>query len=237
MSKGSARLLLPVLAGVLVLLGPGTASPQPRPASGPSSGPDCWEVRLLVSVRGEYSLSDRARKAGSGPVVGEYSFQARWEGRLEPDGDDFLLVHLKTDVLEWRLREKAGPQGRETHLEAPGSSAPELYLNYVLRDANSIEFDFGLEGLISVPLHDFPDKVRLLLPRSPARPDGIPGDHYDDFVFKGTNRIVLPATDLARRKPERDFSWEWERVIRLADPRFGFTHRHAVEAVVVLAAR
>lgn len=244
MAKGSARLFLPVLAGLLAVLGGGKASPPPGPASGPSPGPAWWEVRLLVTVRGEY----KSWEAGGGPkrpaVAGDYSYRARWEGRLEPDGDDFLLVHIKTEVLEWRLGEKAGPPGHETRLEAPPASAPELRLDYVLRDGRSLEFSVGLDGCIGLPLHGHPGKVSLLLPRSASRPDSLAGgDRYDEFLTAGSNSIVLPETDLARRRPVRSFAWKWERGVQgpafrpgLADGA-GFSDAHSVEAVVTLAAR
>jgi hypothetical protein len=176
-------------------------------------------------------------------VAWDYSYRASWEGRLEPDGDDFLLVHLKTEVLEWRLREKAGPPGEETKLEALPASAPELRLDYVLREGRSLEFSVGLDGCIELPLHGLPGKVSLLLPRSASRPDGLVGDHYDDFLTAGSNRIVLPDTDLARRRPVRSFAWKWERgvLVPASRPglaeRAGFNDAHSVEAVVTLAAR
>ena len=243
MAKGSARRFLPVLAGLLALLGGGKASPPPGAAAGLSPGPAWWEVRLLVTVRGEY----RSWEAGGGSrrpaVAGDYFYRASWEGRLEPDGDDFLLVHLKTEVLEWRLGEKAGPPGHETRLEAPPASAPELRLDYVLRKGRSLEFSVGLDGCIDLPLHGLPGKISLLLPRSASRPDGLAGDRYSDFLTVGSNSIVLPATDLARRKPVRSFAWKWERGVLgpasrpgLADGA-GFSDAHSVETVVTLAAR
>ena len=243
MAKGSARRFLPILAGLLALLGGGKASPPPGPAAGPSPGPAWWEVRLVVTVRGEY----RSWEAGGAPrrpaVAGDYSYRARWEGRLEPDGDDFLLVHIRTEVLEWRLGEKAGPPGHETRLEAPPASAPELRLNYVLREGRSLEFSIGLDGNLALPLHGHPGRVPLLLPRSASRPDGADGDRYDDFLTAGSNSIVLPETDLARRRPERSFSWKWERGVLGPPSRpgledgAGFSDAHSVEAVVTLAAR
>ncbi len=243
MVKGSAGRFLPVLAGLLALLAGGKASPAPGPAPGPSAGPAWWEVRLLVTVRGQY----KSWEAGGAPrkpgVVGNYSYRARWEGRLEPDGDDFLLVHLKTEVLEWRLGEKAGLPGEETRLEAPPASAPELRLNYVLREGQSLELSVSLDGCIDLPLHGRPGKISLLLPRSASRPDGLAGDRYDDFLTAGSNSIVLPDTDLGRRRPVRTFSWKWERGVLgppsrpgLADGA-GWSDAHSVEAVVTLAAR
>ncbi len=234
MEKGSLRRLKGPLAGALLFLGLSLASGTASAPVRADEGPDWWEVRLLVSVKGEYRISDRAKGA---PVDGDYSFRARWVGRLEPDEDDFLLVHLKTEVLEWRLSEKAGAPGLDAHPDVPDTPAPDLRLNYILRDGRSLEFDFVLDGALSVPLHEYPVKARLDLPRSATPPDGLPGYHYDDNVFRGSNRVVIPAEDLGRRKAERSFSWEWTRAIPLADPRYRFSSRHAVEAVVGLAMR
>lgn len=237
MDNGSSRRLQGPLAGTLVCLGLflalGTASPRLRP----DENPDWWEVRLIVSVQGEYRVGARAPQAKGAPVAGEYSYRARWVGRLEPDEDDFLLVHLKTEVLEWRLSERAGAPGRETRLEIPDTPAPDLRLNYVLKEGKSLEFDFVLDGVLSVPLHNHPAKARLDLPRSATPPDGLPGHHYDDDVRRGSNRVVIPAEVLERRKAERRFAWEWERAIPLADPRYVFMSRHKAEAVVGLAIR
>ncbi len=237
MNKGSCRRLKGPLTGALLCLGLslalGTAAPGPRP----SGGPAWWNIRLIVSVEGEYGLGARAAGTGGTPVVGKYSFRARWEGRLEPDEDDFLLVHLKTEVLEWRLSERAMSPGRMTLFETTDALAPDLRLNYVLRDGKLVEFDFGLDGAVAVPVHGPPVRARLTLPRTAAPPDAFPGDRYDDGLAKGSNRVVIPAEDLSRRRAERTFSWEWETGGGPSDARYGFSDRHTVKAVVALAMR
>ncbi len=232
MRIGMAKKLLlwpaAALAAALLLAGP-----EARPGEGPSGGRAWWEVRVLVTAEGDYSV-----RGGRAPVRGEYAWRACWEGRLEPDGDDFLLIHLKTEVLDWRLRETSGPAGRESVLEAPAARAPDLRLSYVLKDDGEIEFVFETGGF-PVPLHESALAVELELPRSPGRPAGPPGQGYGDFVRRGSSRVVIPESDLLERAAERSFSWEWQRGKRhLRQGRaFFVTQGHAVETVVSLVAR
>jgi len=218
------------LAGALLVLGLLAVPPLSRPASGPA----WWEVRLTIKVKGEYAISVMGRGT---PASGEYTCLALWEGRLEPDGDDFLLVHLKSEILDWGLKEKSGPAGGATLLEAPGTPRPALRLNYVLRDGRDVKFDFDLEG-IPVPFHASPFKVPLELPRSAGRSADIPGQGYDDFIRLGSNRIVLPAAELGRQTAERTFSWEWRRgKWMIKDSRAVLVAQsHSVEAVIALVA-
>jgi hypothetical protein len=196
--------------------------------SGPAPPPAWWEVRLTVALKGEYSV-----KCQSGPVSGEYAGRIRWEGRLDPDGDDFLLVHIRTEVLEWSLRERSGQGETASLLEAPQASSPALHLNYVLREANELGFYFEIEGT-SVPVHERALKFPLEMPRSAglggAKPD------YSDFIQSGSNRIMLPDADLKRRRPERPFAWTWGRVERIDVDSVTFVviQSHSAEAVVAL---
>ncbi|OGD12157.1 MAG: hypothetical protein A2W20_00650 [Candidatus Aminicenantes bacterium RBG_16_66_30] len=218
--KGFRRGLRSLVAGALLLAGLALAGPAPPPA--------WWEVRLTVAVKGTYSLRGEAI-----PLSGEYAGLITWEGRLEPDGDDFILVHIRSEALEWSLREKAGQGGAVSVLDAPDTSRPRLRLNYVLREDAEVALDFEFEGT-TVPLHKRSIKIPLEMPRS-ARPAGItPG--YRDFVLSGSNRIVLPASDLERPRPERTFAWTWRRVERLdKDSRtFVAIQGHSAEAVVAL---
>jgi hypothetical protein len=228
MRKGSCRRLSAPLAGVLLVLGLPAAFPLTRP----SSGPAWWEVRLTVAVKGEYSLED-----GNEPITGEYACRARWEGRLEPEGDDFLLVHLKTEILDWSLKEKAGPRGRENVLETPDGPRPLLHLNYVLKDGQKIEFDFDLQG-VPIPLHASPLELFLELPNSTGPGEAFPERGYGDFVHRGSNRIVVQAADLERRTRQRKFSWEWrhERRLVVGYRDVMFTQSHAAESLVSLVA-
>jgi hypothetical protein len=194
-----------------------------RAAASPGGQGPWWEVRLSVETRGTYAVH------GDGPAVkGEYTLRARWEGRLEPDAEDFLLVRLKTELLEWRLRESSGPSGREAVREAPSSPQPVLRLVYVLKDGHDVEFAFEFDGL-DVPLRPSSVSIPLELPRSAGRA-------YGDFVHNGSNRVVVPESDLADKARERRFSWEWqsdEQIIRKGRVYF-VAQAHTAEASVVL---
>jgi hypothetical protein len=212
------------LARVLVIGALAAAPVLSRPASAPS----WWEIRLAVTAKGAYGL-----RGGGALLSGEYTFRARFEGRLNPDGDDFLLVHLKSETLEWSLRESAGQGEAESVLEAPGTPPPVLRLNYVLKEKDEIELDFEIEST-TVPLHGHPLEVPLEMPRSTGRVGDKPG--YGDFILSGSNRIVLPASDLVRRRPERTFAWSWGQTKRLdhGSQAFVATQSHSVEAAVTL---
>lgn len=235
MDKGFMRHLPGALATALLLSGlvwgqraaPAIAG-QDRPA-----GPAWWEVCLTVEARGEYTI-----KSGRAPIAGEYVCRARWKGRLEPDGEDFILVHLETDILEWRLRETAGPAGRGSVLEAPAAAKPAFRMNYVLKDGREVEFFFEL-GDVSIPLHASPLSVALDLPRSSGRKAGRPGHGYGDFVCRGSSRVAIPGSDLLDRAPERLFSWDWRREKRIdrGGRIYLVAQGHTVEAVVALTAR
>ena len=192
--------------------------------------PTWWEIRLQVEAKGRYVVS------GAGePLTGEYSCRALWLGRLEPDEDDFLLVHLRTEILEWRLREEAGPAGRATEIEAPRRPAPVLRVHYVLRDGRDVEFFFELGG-ITMPLHEAPLAFPLELPRSSGRKPREGGQAYGDFVRRGTSQVVLPESDFARPGPPRRFSWDWRRERQLfAQGRpVTVTQDHTAETVVTV---
>jgi hypothetical protein len=235
MDKGFLRRLAGSPAWVLVLAGllHGQVQPPARSGESPAGGTASWTVRLTVAAKGEYVV-----RGAETPISGEYTCRAGWEGRLEPDGDDFLLVHIKTEILEWRLREKTGPAGHESVAEAPASPQPALRLSYVLRDGRDVEFFFELSG-ISIPLRASPLALVLELPRSSGRTPGPPGQGYGDFVCRGSSRVAVPETDFLQRIPKRTFSWDWRRERRVVkkDRIYVVAQSHTAEAVIALAAR
>jgi len=225
MKKGSARRAFGPLAGALLVL----ALPAALSFSRPSPGPSWWEVSLSMSVKGGYVI-----EGGGAPISGEFTCRAQWTGTLELDDKDFLLYHLKTDVLEWRLSEKAGlPKEESRLLVEEVSRAPKLRLNYILREGSDLRFDYEFEE-VSVPLRDSPVKEKLEFPRSSGHTAFSPGAGYESRVSRGSNRIVIPGSDLERRAAERTFSWKWQREIRIAagSGTFLMTQRHAAEAVI-----
>jgi len=204
-----------------------TGGPAPRPF--PRPGRPWWDVSLTVSVKGAYTV----RTPGS-PVTGTYAYRARWKGRLELDSaDDLLLVHLGTEVLEWRLRETREAEGPESALGPADGPAPSLRVDYLIKDGAEIEFVFRLGG-IPVPLDDPDLAVELDLPRSSSRQAGPPGHGYADDVKSGSCRVAIPQDDLRVQAPERRFAWEWsrEREAGAAARLVRIAHRHSAEAIV-----
>ena len=229
MEKGFTRRALGPFAGILLALVLGTALTFSRPSPGPS----WWEVSLSVTVKGSYVI-----EGGDAPLHGEYTCRARWAGTLELDENDFLLYNLKTEVLEWRLEEKAGPPKEESLLLAQEiSKAPHLRLNYVLREGSDLRFDCEFME-VSIPLHASSVKAKLEFPRSSGHAAFSPGAGYGSGVSRGSNRIVIPGSDLERRSAERTFSWKWQRekLITGESGTFLLTQRHTAEAVVALIA-
>lgn len=232
MNKGFLRRRAVSLAALGLLAGLAAGRlPAALPARDvPATGQAWWEVRLDVSAEGSYAV-----RGGGAPLAGQYACRARWEGRLEQDGDDFLLIHLKTEILEWRLRERSGPPGRETLVEAPAGVRPDLRMSYVLKDAREVEFVFELEG-VSIPLHASPLSVPLELPRTSGRAAGQPGLSYGDLVRRGSCRVVIPEDDLARRSRERRFSWDWgrERTVVEGGRVYVVAQDHTADVVVAV---
>jgi len=227
MEKGFFRRLSGPLAGAVL-----AACLFPGPALTAKHLSPWWKVLLEVTARGAYAVS-----GGEAPVTGDYTCRVLWEGRLEPDDEDFLLVHIRTEVLEWRLRESSGPAGREDILEAPEAPGPTVRMNYVLKDGQEVEFVFGLGG-ISIPLHASPLAIALELPRSSGRTPGGRGKAYGDFVGRGSSRVVIPESDLEQRSPKRHFSWDWrkERQYVRNGRILTVAQSHAAEAVVTVTA-
>jgi hypothetical protein len=252
MEKGSFRRLARPLLGALALacLAPVAVRPSgplqrvppdpiaPPPGFGdgtlggrPSPGSGWWDVGVVVSVKGEYAV-----RGGAVPVAGTYAFRARWTGRLELDSaGDFVLVHLGTEVLEWRLRETGRFAGRESVLEAASATKPALRMEYLIKDGREVEFVFGL-GSIGVPLHEPGLDLALELPRTSSRQPGRPGRAYGDFVCRGSCRVAVPETDFAAQAPERRFSWDWRREKALVRQgrEVTFVESHGAEAVVTV---
>lgn len=225
--KGSRRGWMAAWA-VLFFVGAAAAG-RPGP-SAPAPGPDWWEVRLTVAAKGVFAI----RGGGETPRSGEYAFRARFEGRLNPDGDDFLLVHLRTETLEWALREKPDPGGAAGSREVSGGPAPVLRLNYVLREKDVIELDFEIDGG-AVPVGAAPDHIPLELPGSAHGAAGARPGYVGD-VLTGSNRIALPASDLVRRRPERTFAWSWTgtKSVTAGGRAYMTVQSHSAEAVVGL---
>lgn len=230
MRKVPVRRPLGPLAGLLILL----ALPASLPSSRPAAGAAWWEIRLSVTVRGDYTV-----QGGGAPLTGRFACRARWEGTIERDGDDFILYRLGSETLEWDLAEKAAlPQGESLEKARETSEKPVLRLNYVLREGSGLRIDYDFRE-VSLPLHPASLTFDLEFPRSAGQGALSLASDYADFVRRGEKRLVIPASDLERPSAERTFAWEWQREKRVArDSRaLVVTQRHSAEAVVSLRAR
>jgi hypothetical protein len=229
MRKGFARRFVGPLAGLALVLG----LPAALPSSRSSPDPAWWEIRLSMTVKGEYSI-----QGGEAPLHGEFTCRARWEGSIEKDGSDFLLYRLKTEALEWSLVEKAAvPKGESLLVALETAEKPFLRLNYVLLEGSDLRFDYEFNE-VSIPLHDSLMKFDLEFPRTTRPGVASLGSGYGDFVRRGSNRVIIPDSDLERGVAERKFSWNWRREKQVAKDAktFVVTQRHTAEAIVSLRA-
>ena len=184
----------------LIVFGLVTAAPP----LGPSGKPPWWGVRFALTVRGTYVVKDPERA-----FAGDFTYKALWEGTVERDGEDFLLYHIKTDVQDWALREKATLPGSSRILtEKDVPEEPRIQLNYILRQEEDLRFDFEVKGF-QVPLGPSPEKFELVLPSS--REDSEEGAAYAASIAKGTNRIRIAEEGLEKASLEKSFAWDWKR--------------------------
>jgi len=200
MRNGKRRGIGAVLRGALPFLWffstAGVMRPLPRPT--------WWEIRLALSVRGNYAVRNLETN-----YAGEFDFRAQWEGTMEQDGEDFLLYHTRTDSPHWEIREKGSrPDSTRTMTEKETAERPRLRVNYIIRQDRELRFAFEVEG-IRIPLDSCKEKFDLVLPRSKELSGT--GAGYDDSISKGSNYIAIGDDALGRGHLERSFSWEWRR--------------------------
>jgi hypothetical protein len=190
-----------ILTGILPILALVTVGSPHRP---PQTSP-WWEVRCVLTVRGDYSVTDLDTTFN-----GEFQYKARWEGAMEQDGPDFRLFHVKIDVLTWEIGERTVPQETDASLltEREAPQKPAFGLDYIVREGPDLLFSLGVEGLL-IPLASSPEKFDLLLPRT--KKAGAERAGYDDFITKGTNAVVVGEEGLGEKSLEKTFAWEWKR--------------------------
>jgi len=163
-----------------------------------------WEVRLELTVRGDYAVRGPAESCS-----GEFECRARWEGTLEPDGDDFILFHARADVPAWRIRETPDPpDAGEVLTELSVPAKPRLKVNYIIRQDEEVRVSFALEG-IDVPLRDSQGKFPLVMPRSKG--SSAAEEEYGKCISDGDNLIAVDDKGLEQKLLEKSFSWDWTR--------------------------
>jgi len=195
-------------------------------APGHLPNPTSWDVRLTVSARGDYGL-----EAGPVRVDGRYAFVLSWQGVLQADDEDFLLVHGETKVVEWSAAEKASVPDRMIVLSsADFPDRPELKVNYVLKMADGLHVDFIVRGF-DVPLTIPGEGFYLHFPASAENGENPGGLKYNLSVSSGSNAVVLETPTTVTGSVERTFRWTWKRRnwIQRRDETVLETSGHAAE--------
>ncbi len=219
------------LAGLLFVMLPSAVPNGPPPAA---PDPSSWLIRMTVDVRGDYRMEETSTH-----WTGTYAFVFNWEGMIERDGEDFLLIHNKCDLASRRFEERVFGKDTFRVLTADDvPDSPELSVKYVLRDNGRIRFNFAVEGF-EVPLNDAPETFPLVLPASAENTDRPGGFNYSLFVKSGSNDITLDEKAILAGPAERTFSWTWvwqTRVLK-ADTTLSQSNRHEVKVKLFFTPR
>jgi hypothetical protein len=190
-----------------------------------------WNVSLGLEVCGDYAFK------GSGVSrAGDFSYEAVWTGTMEGDGTDFILYHVETRTLAWKIREGPDPaKGSPILTEKETAARPVLKLNYILRKGNRLDVDFVVEP-IPIPLVQSAEKFPLFLPCSGEHVRDRSDLFYNDFVSGGSNFVRIPLEALSASTFEKRFRWDWgSRGGVLGEDESAFiSNRHSVEVTVCL---
>ena len=171
----------------------------------PEAGP-WWDVSLSLCTDGDYLFRNSGKTR-----TGEFSYEAMWAGTMERDQEDFLLYHIETRTLAWRIREKSPEaDGSPGSTERETAARPVLRLNYILRNKDGLDFDFVVES-IPIPLAPSPEKFPLFFPCSEEHVRDRSHLIYNDFVSGGSNLVRIPLDALSTNTFEETFRWEWDR--------------------------
>lgn len=191
---------------------------------------DAWNIRMTITVKGEYALE------GWGHASGRYQMRFVWTGGLETDEDDYLLVHGRSDLEEWKAEESvAGPDGIRPLTTGDFGEKPELKVAYVLRKDGVLHLNFLVRGF-DVPRSRPAGAFYLHLPASAENSDRPAGLNYNLFVKTGTNAVVLDDPRSSSQTQEKKFHWTWlHRTAVLWESAVLFEmNRHEADVTVVV---
>jgi hypothetical protein len=229
----SGRPALPILILTLGLL-PGSPATGRSAVLAESKGdrPNAWTIKVTVEARGEYGLEGREER-----VSGSYELAFVWTGALEQDGEDYLLLHDRCDLVRWTIEERATTPSRITLLTAADiGDRPELKVNYVLRTKEGVKVDLFIRGF-DVPHAPAPESFYLQLPASAENRSRTDGLDYDLSVTTGSNSVVLDDGRIRRGAENASFEWTWRRRswVQRQDQTLLLTNGH--EATVTVEVR
>lgn len=189
-----------------------------------------WGIKMKITVKGEYALDSRARASG------RYQMTFVWTGGLEIDEDDYLLIHGRSDLVEWKAEESVTrPEGIGLLTTEDFSEKPELNVVYVLRKDGVLHLNFLIRGF-DVPRSLPADAFYLHLPASAENQERPGGLNYCVFVEKGSNAIVLADPRSSPKIQEKKFHWAWlhrTAIFRENEALFEMNHHEADVTVVV----
>jgi len=185
---------------------------------------------MTITVRGEYGLEGRTNASG------QYDFTFVWSGWLKSDGEDYLLLHERCDLVKWEAEERSnGPDGILLLTTNDFDERPELKVNYLLKTGKGLLLDFLIQGF-EVPRSVPRDAFYLHFPASAENGSHEAGLQYNLFITKGSNSIILNDAALKKGGEEKKFSWTWRyrTGVQKKNQILFMTNRHEAEATLVV---
>jgi len=187
-----------VCAAWLLLAGPVVTAHSPAKPS--------WNVELTLEVKGRYRVEDKA-----GPRIGHYAFTVRWKGTIERDDDDYLLLHNKADLEDWKADEGPAPSTDGRFQDSQDlADRPVFHLNYILGENEEVQIDFAMDGF-PIPVNPSNYKFPLALPASISNTQAGSEPGYERYITQGSNRISLPRAAIESGPVKKTFAWGWKR--------------------------
>lgn len=189
-----------------------------------------WDIKITVSVTGEYGIDGQTR------ISGHYQLKFDWTGGLDWDGDDFVLLQGRNELVEWMAEESAvGPGGIRIMTTSDFDERPELNVAYVLRHGGGLHVSLIVRGY-GIP-RSLPNRIfYLYLPASAESQERPAGLNYNLFVKTGSNAVVLDDPAGSREPQEKKFHWTWVRRAGISEiiPGLFQTNRHEADVTVTL---
>ncbi len=167
--------------------------------------PSWWEISIRLKASGSYTI-----KEGKEQIQAAYSFILLWTGCMEEDMDDYLIYHETSRLLEWKAQEKAESFGKIKLLsEKDFSGKPHFDFHYILRKGKELHFDFQVESFY-VPQNRQQYEFYLYLPASEENKMYPSEFNYNDYIIKGSNRIVVAQKEIYNHRLDKTYQWSWK---------------------------
>jgi hypothetical protein len=166
--------------------------------------PGKWDIQIVVEAEGRYGLETRESRHD-----GSFKLRVHWLGLMERDDEDYLLLHKERSLEKWEAEERS-TRGTDLALLKTDdfSEKPELRVNYVLSEKDSLFIDFSVIGF-DIPRALSTEVFPLALPTAAGGRSWSIGQAYDPYVIKGSNRIAVPLASILKGPEVRKFLWTW----------------------------